>query len=184
MTGCCSTVGKDQGNCMFASSLGMWLIRLALGVIFIYYGGQHLFGFFGGRGIHAFADSMFTIPPLVPTTPPPAHMPPASHMFLFPPLVWALLSACTEFFGGILLIVGLLSRLVSIPILIDMIVALWIYRAEGFGGYDFNLALIAMAAMVLLSGPGRISIDALLFRRGLWSHGPQPLAAPAASKPE
>ena len=179
---CCFTTDKNAGNCGFATSLGLLLVRLALGAIFIYYGGQHLFGLFGGRGLHAFAKSMFTVPPLLPTTPAAAPIASGAHTVLFSPLVWAALSACTEFFGGILLLVGLLARVISIPIIVDMIVALWIYRAEGFGGYDFNVALIAMAALVLLAGPGMISLDRLVFRRGLWSYGPQPVDTPAERK--
>ena len=46
-------------------------------------------------------------------------------------------------------------------------------------GYGYNLALIAMSVALVLSGAGLISLDALIFKRSLWSRGPQPLDNPA-----
>ncbi len=154
----CSSTGPARENLGLAPSLGVLLVRLVLGCIFIYYGGQHGFGLFGGHGIHLFADTYKF-----------------NHFPVLPALVWAWMSAGVEFFGGMLLIIGALSRLICIPLLIDMFVALWLQRAGGFGSYDFNLALLAMLSLVLLAGPGMIAVDALLFRRCLWSCGPQPI---------
>ena len=42
-------------------------------------------------------------------------------------------------------------------------------------GYEYNVNLIAESLVVLIAGPGLISLDALMFRRGLWARGPQPL---------
>lgn len=150
---CCS--GKSS---LFSTSLGILLIRLVLGAVFIYYGGQHLFGLFGGRGLHQFALQIKT-----------------DGFPILPPTVWAAISGGTEFFGGILLVAGLFSRVVAIPIIIDQIFALWVMRREGFGGVDFNLALIAMLALVMLAGAGMMSLDAMMFRQG--ARGPGPLAA-------
>ncbi len=156
---CCS--GKSS---VFSTSLGILLIRLVLGAVFIYYGGQHLFGsqhlfgIFGGRGLHQFAIQI------------------KSDGFpVLPPMVWAVLSSGTEFFGGILLLIGLFSRAAAVPVIFDMLAAMWVSRAAGFGTIDFNLSLIAMLAMVLLAGAGMMSLDAMMFRQG--ARGPQPLAA-------
>ncbi len=149
---CCS--GQSS---LFSISLGILLIRLVLGAVFIYYGGQHLFGFFDGRGLHQFTVQIKT-----------------DGFPILPPAVWAAISGGTEFFGGILLLAGLFSRIVTVPIIIDQIVALWVMHREGFGGVDFNLALIAMLAMVLLAGSGMMSLDALIFRSA--APGPRPLA--------
>jgi putative oxidoreductase len=149
---CCSAQ-----SAAFSASLGIFLIRLALAAVFIYYGGQHLFGFFHGRGLHQFTEQIKT-----------------DGFPILPPVLWAGLSGIAEFFGGILLLIGLASRLAAIPIIIDMLAAMWVYRNGGFGSIDFNMALIAMAALVLLAGPGMISLDAVLFRGG--ARGPQPIA--------
>lgn len=150
---CCS-----GNSSLFSTSLGILLIRLVLGAVFIYYGGQHLFGFFGGRGLHQFAVQIKT-----------------DGFPILPPAVWGAISGGTEFFGGILLLAGLFSRLVAVLLIIDQIAALWVMRHEGFGGVDFNLALIAMLALVLLAGAGMIALDAMMFRGA--ARGPQPLAA-------
>jgi putative oxidoreductase len=75
----------------------------------------------------------------------------------------AYLSAGTEFFGGLLLIVGLLTRLVALAVVIEMLVA--IFRVHlphgltGQGGYQFPL-LVGLAAFVLIFfGAGPISFD-------------------------
>jgi uncharacterized membrane protein YphA (DoxX/SURF4 family) len=60
-----------------------------------------------------------------------------------------------------------------------MFVGIWqVHGKNGFDnvnkGYEFNLVLIAMSAMLLLSGGGLVSADAYLFKRGFWARGAQP----------
>ncbi len=142
----------------FSTSLGILLVRLALGAVFIYYGGQHLFGLFGGHGLHQFSTQIKT-----------------DGFPILPPTLWAVISGGSEFFGGILLLVGLISRPVALIIIIDQICALWVMRRMGFGGVDFNITLIAMLALVLLAGAGSLSVDSCMFRAG--ADGAQPLTA-------
>jgi putative oxidoreductase len=74
---------------------------------------------------------------------------------------------CAELIGGILLIVGLLSRLAALVLTIDLIVALLLVKVDvgliapqGSGaGAELDLALIAGFLVVLLAGPGRLSLD-------------------------
>jgi putative oxidoreductase len=84
------------------------------------------------------------------------------------------LAALTEFGGGIALIVGLLTRLASLGIGIVMVVAITtVHAAMGqpfvskMGGPSFELPAVylACAVLFLLSGAGRLSLDALLFGR-------------------
>jgi putative oxidoreductase len=142
------------------------LLRLVLGWTFIFHGSQKLFGAFGGHGIEAFADGL-------------AQM--GLPGFL-PPIAWAYMAACGEFFGGTAVLLGLLARLGTIPIIVSMLVAIAkVHGKNGFsgqGGYEFNVALIAMCLVVLIAGPGLVSLDALIFKRGLWARGPQPLSEP------
>jgi putative oxidoreductase len=77
----------------------------------------------------------------------------------------AYVSAVTEFFGGILVIAGLLTRCVSLAILIDLCVVIWkVHWKHGFlaqGGYEFPLAVAAIAFALIFFGAGPMAIDAL-----------------------
>lgn len=84
------------------------------------------------------------------------------------PKVQAMLAGSTEMIGGLLLIAGLGTRLVSIPLAFTMVVAyLTAHREDAFGSLsDFTDQApfpFLMAAMVTLAfGPGRLSLDHLL----------------------
>jgi len=77
-------------------------------------------------------------------------------------------SAFVEFVGGILVIIGLLTRCASFAILIDLCVAIakvhWQHGFMGNGGYEFPLSLCAIAFALIFFGAGPISLDAI--RRG------------------
>ena len=154
-----------EGNARMATSLALLTLRLVLGWTFIYHGGQKLFGWFDSPvTMEQFSQMMGQTMPVLPGA------------------VWAYMAACGEFFGGLFVLIGLLTRLAALPILVTMFVAIWkVTGAGGFSlpkGYEFNLALIAMAAALLLAGPGIVSLDALIFKRGLWARGPQPMKLP------
>ena len=145
---------------------GLLAVRVALAWIFIFHGGQDLFGAFHGSGLHAAGRFDADI----------AH--------LRPGLFFATLGGIIEFFGGIAIGVGLLSRLAGLALFGDMVMAMitvtfknGIVSNSTGGGYELNLALAALAAAVVLLGAGRISLDALL--------GPRLRAAtaPSANKP-
>jgi len=154
-----------QGNFSFAMSLALLLLRLALGATFIYHGAGKCFGAFGGPGIDNFSHML--------------------HLPVLPAIAWAWLAAGSEFGGGVLILIGFLARLASLPLIVTMLVAIaTVTGAHGFsmlnGGYEVNLMLMAMAGAILLCGPGLVSVDAFVFRRGFWTRGAQPLANPAA----
>jgi len=77
----------------------------------------------------------------------------------------AYVSAITEFFGGILVIAGLLTRCVSLAILIDLSVAIakvhWKHGFLGEGGYQFPLALAAIAFALIFFGGGPMAFDSI-----------------------
>ena len=81
------------------------------------------------------------------------------------------LAAYGEFIGGILLIVGLLTRFAGLTVLIIMVVAVvkatWKNGLTGSQGYWFPLALVAMAFTIIFFGGGSISLDNAIF------HGPR-----------
>lgn len=78
--------------------------------------------------------------------------------------------AILEFFGGILLVVGFASRVLSILFIIEMVCAMYFVHFErGWdvfqGGYEYNVALIILLLSVITLGAGPISIDGAIARR-------------------
>jgi putative oxidoreductase len=74
-------------------------------------------------------------------------------------------SAFTEFVGGFLLIAGVVTRFVSLLVLIDLSVAIWKVHWKngmfGKGGYEFPLALATIAFSLIFFGAGPIALDAI-----------------------
>ena len=77
-------------------------------------------------------------------------------------------AAFTEFFGGIALIVGVLTPVAATGIAIDIAVAILKVHLHhgltGSGGFEFPLALFALALLLLADGPGYLAVDRVLFR--------------------
>lgn len=137
----------------YLRSSAIWsplVIRIALGIIFMAHGMQKLFGAFGGDGIEGTAQFM-------------------RSMDVVPALFWAWVVALIEFFGGLFVLIGLFTRIASVLLIINMAVAIaLIHWRGGFfageGGFEFNLALIAMALSLIFSGPGACA----LYRFNRW----------------
>ena len=138
-----------------SNDLTLTLVRLVLGVTFFMHGAQKMLGWFGGYGFHA-TMGFFT-----------------QQMGIPAPL--AFLAICAEFFGGLGLIVGLLSRIAALGIIVNMLVAIaTVHHVNGFfmnwsgqqkgEGYEYHLLAIALAIVVLVKGAGALSLDRLLTR--------------------
>jgi len=128
-----------------SNSFSPLALRLPLGIIFAAHGAQKLFGWFGGYGLEGTGQWMASIG-------------------LEPGVLLAALSGSAEFFGGLLLILGLLTRPAALVLAVTMVVAiLSVHINNGLfmsnNGYEFGLALLAGAVSLLISGAGRISID-------------------------
>ncbi|WP_041448086.1 DoxX family protein [Anaeromyxobacter sp. Fw109-5] len=83
---------------------------------------------------------------------------------------WARVTGLAEVFGGATAILGIGTRLGALAVLATQAMAIAkVHGPKGFsnlsGGYEFNLALIGMAATLLAAGPGVISAHELLERR-------------------
>src|SRR5450759_135145 len=125
------------------------IVRLVLGLTFFMHGAQKMLGWFGGYGFHA---TMGTF----------------THLGIPAPL--AFLAICAEFFGGLGLLVGLLSRIAALGIMVNMLVAIaTVHHVNGFfmnwtgqqkgEGFEYHLLAIALAIVVLIKGSGAVSID-------------------------
>ncbi|MFQ5717246.1 MAG: DoxX family protein [Nitrospinales bacterium] len=126
------------------SELAKIILRAAVGIVFVYHGAQKLFGAFGGSGMEAFAKYLQSLG--VPY-----------------PQVGAYLSGGAEFFCGLALILGLLARWATLPLLVDMAVAIvTVHGSHGFNivhkGYEYNMVLIAALLSILLTGSGKYSL--------------------------
>ena len=84
----------------------------------------------------------------------------------------ALPLALLEMIGGIALIVGIATRIASILFIVEMTGAIIMVKAsEGFvvgGGYELDLLLMAIAISLLISGPGKISIEKDILKREIF----------------
>jgi putative oxidoreductase len=129
-------------------SVGLLVLRVVLGVIFAAHGAQKLFGSFGGPGLRGTAGS---------------H----GQLGIKPPFLMAVVAGLAEFVGGIMIAVGFLTPLAAVALILTMAVAVFtVHLKNGFfnmnGGYEFNLALAAMALTLLITGAGALSLDAVL----------------------
>ncbi len=129
---------------------GPLALRLPVGIIFIAHGAQKLFGWFGGYGLEGTGQWMASIG-------------------LNPGYLMALLAGSAEFFGGLALLIGLLVRPAGAVLAFSMLVAIFsVHIGNGLfmsnNGYEFALALLAVAVSLMFSGAGRASLDAALAR--------------------
>ena len=94
------------------------------------------------------------------------------------PAALALPVGLLEVIGGIFLIMGVLTRISSILFIILMIGAIiTVQIAKGFsGGYELNLLYLSIAITLLLTGPGRPSIEWNVLNRELFPKGKEMVA--------
>tara|TARA_R110000737_G_scaffold123379_1_gene155406 strand:+ start:570 stop:1028 length:459 start_codon:yes stop_codon:yes gene_type:complete len=126
-------------------------LRLIAGLIFTGHGAQKLFAWFGGYGLDGTGQWMESIG-------------------LAPGYLMALMAGSAEFFGGLLLIIGLLTRPTSFVLAITMMVAIFsVHIDNGMfmsnNGYEFALTLLAITAALFIQGGGKHSIDAIIVKK-------------------
>jgi len=93
----------------------------------------------------------------------------------------ARLTACTEFFGGLLVLLGLGTRLVSLPLAFTMVVAILTAKRANIDGLSSLLGFEEWSYLILfiwiaLAGAGPLSLDALITR--IRKRGAEPLPKP------
>lgn len=84
------------------------------------------------------------------------------------PLAAAVISVYVQFICGVLILIGLFTRIAAIPLIINFIAALYIaHMNDTFLGMFQALTMLVAACFFLLDGPGKLSIDKWLDRRHL-----------------
>ena len=121
-------------------------MRAAIGVIFIVHG----FGKFGNPGFGGWISSMGI----------PAEM--------------QIPIALAEFVPGILLLIGVLTRISGALLSIVMLGAIFLVKGasslDGDKGYEFDLILLAASLIVIVAGPGRVSASHVIKKLPRWLH--------------
>lgn len=125
-------------------------LRLALGIVFLMHGMQKLFGAFSGPGIEGTQGFMASLGVVLPG-------------------FMGIVVAAVEFFGGLLVLLGLFTRYASLLIAVDMFFAfLLVHMKNGFFlpmGYEFVFTLFLIAIALVLTGAGKWSLEKALFRK-------------------
>ncbi len=131
------------------ANLSRWsypIIRFFTGLILVPHGAQKLFGWFGGYGLEGTGGYF------------------ANNLGLEPGVFWAALVGGTEFFGGLLMAVGLLTRPAAVGVAIVMAVAVFaVHMPNGFfwgaGGYEYPMLWGLIALAIAFRGGAEMSLD-------------------------
>ena len=129
------------------------ILRLVLGLVFFAHGAQKMLGWFGGYG---FSGTM-------------GFFTGTMHI----PVPLAFLAIAAEFFGGLGLVLGFLTRIAAFGIAVNMLVAIaQVHGAFGFfmnwggtqkgEGFEYHLLVLAMTAFLMVRGAGAFSVDRAL----------------------
>lgn len=119
------------------------LLRVSLGLILMPHGAQKVFGMFGGAQI------------------------PFARFFegagYKPGAFWVMFIGLLELVGGLLMVVGLFTRVVAFLFVLFMLNAIWFTSAKGFfwtaGGMEFAILLGVVSLVFAIRGGGDYSID-------------------------
>jgi putative oxidoreductase len=136
-------------------ALGLLILRLVVGLTLAAHGAQKLFGWFGGYGLKGTGGFL-------------------EQLGFVPGRRNALFAGLAELGGGLLLALGLATPLAAVLIISVMFVAIVsVHLKSGFfnhvQGYEYLLILAVVALSIVFTGPGPISLDAVL---GIQDSGP------------
>lgn len=144
-----ASVSIERSASASADAVGWLIIRLAAGLILMPHGAQKLFGLFGGGGLEGTAQYF------------------EANLGLSPGLLFAGLAGATEFFGGLFLALGFLTRLSALAVVALMAyAALFVHLGNGFfwtaGGLEYPLLWGLTALGFVVRGGGSYSVDHVL----------------------
>ncbi len=128
--------------------LSALVLRVPVGIVLAAHGAQKLFAWFGGYGLEGTGQYMESIG-------------------LAPGFLMALLAGSAEFFGGLALVLGVLTRPAALVSAFTMLMAIFTaHISNGLflsnGGYEYALALFAATLSLVFSGAGRLAVDNLI----------------------
>ncbi len=131
-----------------SASLAALILRVPVGLVLAAHGAQKLFAWFGGYGLEGTGQWMASIG-------------------LEPGYLMALLAGSAEFFGGLALAIGLLTRPAAAVTAFTMLVAMVsVHIGNGLfmanNGYEYALVLMVVAISLAFTGAGRYSADAVI----------------------
>lgn len=139
-------------NTLFKSNAGYaaLALRVPVGITLAAHGAQKLFGWFGGYGLEGTGQWMASIG-------------------LEPGYLMALLAGSAEFFGGLALLIGLLTRPAALVTAFTMLIAIFsVHIDNGLfmsnNGYEYALSLLAITVALAIQGGGRFAVDNLLLK--------------------
>ena len=126
---------------------GLLVLRIGIGIIFIIHGLPKLMG-----GVETWTQLGGTM---------------SMVGISFAPAFWGFMAAATEVFGGLFIILGLLHRLTALFLVFTMIIALLMHVMLGdlFTIYSNALKALVVFIALVITGPGKYSLDYLYFRR-------------------
>jgi putative oxidoreductase len=133
---------KHDRRSLSTIDLALLIARVIVGIVFMAHGAQKLFGAFGGPGLSGVVQMMGPLGYLV---------------------------TIGEFFGGLGLIVGFLSRFSALSLIVIMLGAIGMVHGkvgffmnwmgnQGGEGFEYHLLAIAILLVILIAGPGRFAV--------------------------
>ena len=133
------------------AGLAAFALRVPVGIILAAHGAQKLFGWFGGYGLEGTGQWMASIG-------------------LEPGYLMALLAGGAEFYGGLALVFGLLTRPAAAVSAFTMLVAIFsVHFEHGLfltnNGYEYALALFAATLALTIQGAGSFAVDNTLAKK-------------------
>ena len=128
---------------LIGSSTAVLILRIIIGIVFFAHGAQKVMGWFGGYGLSgtaAYFQQTWDIP----------------SIFFY-------MHAFMELLGGIAMVFGIMTRLFSLGLAINMLIAIiLVHIQQGFfgpEGFEYPLILLIVTTIIFLIGPGRFSLD-------------------------
>lgn len=132
-----------------SASVSATTIRIILGIVIFSHGAQAMLGWFGGSGLSATLQALTT--------------------FMGLPWLVALSVICLQFFGSLMLLLGIGTRVAALGIL-GMFIGMIPYHVD-FGffmnwtgsqqgeGFEYHILVIGMCLVLLIDGGGTFSLD-------------------------